>query len=210
MVGRRSTDPDEDPTLPWVIRGIEKAKVRVSAHLAKIEAKRLSKENRVKAPVQEAVIQEIKEITDRIANLIQVKNMGLSTDETNHTLQKLIRQKKERSAELSLLRSKQRAGLRFRARRRQRIAKLCSADPEVAAELLKIYKPSTVCANSSIPTIDNVSPDLLQTIEEIARIGGVSNTSSAQTCTTLDELRDKIRERHYEIRRSSLYYRYKV
>ncbi len=196
-----------------MIRGIEKAKVRVSAHLAKIEAKRLSKENRVKAPVQEAVIQEIKEITDRIANLIQVKNMGLSTDETNHTLQKLIRQKKERSSELSLLRSKQRAGLRFRARRRQRIAKLCSADPEVATELLKIYKPSTVCANSSIPTIDNVSPDLLQTIEEIARIGGVSNTSSGninQTCTSLDELRDKIRERHYEIRRSSLYYRYKV
>jgi hypothetical protein len=141
--------------------------------------------------------------------------MGLSTDETNHTLKKLLRQKKERSTELSLLKSKQRAGLRFRARRRQRIANLCSADAEVATELLKIYKPSTVCANS-VAIIDNVSPDLLQTIEEIARIGGVSSTSSLnnnninQTCTTLDELRDKIKERHYEIRRSSLYYRYKV
>jgi len=206
---RKSNEGDEDETQPWVIRGIEKAKARVEAHLAKIEARRRAKENRVKAPAQEAIAQEIKEIAERIANLIQVKNMGLSTEETNHTLKKLIRQKKERSTELSLLQSKQRAGLRYRQRRKKHIETLCSADPEVATELLKLYKPSTIVVN---PQLDNVSPDLLQTIEEIARVGGVSDTNSRynnnnQPCTSLDELRDKIKERGYEIRRSTLFYR---
>jgi len=136
--------------------------------------------------------------------------MGMSTEETNHTLKKLIRQKKERSTELSLLQSKQRAGLRYRQRRKKHLENLCIADPEVATELLKLYKPSTIAVHN----IDNVSPDLLQTIEEIARIGGVSNNdtrclNSNQPCTSLDELREKIKERGYEIRRSSLFYRYR-
>jgi hypothetical protein len=136
--------------------------------------------------------------------------MGLSTEETNITLKKLIRQKKERSTELSLLQSKQRAGLRYRQRRKKHLETLCSADPEVATELLKLYKPSTIIVHN----IDNVSPDLLQTIEEIARVGGVSDNNTRynntnQPCTTLDELREKIKERGYEIRRSSLFYRYK-
>ncbi|CAF4336056.1 unnamed protein product [Rotaria sp. Silwood2] len=204
---KNSVCEKEDETKPWVIRGIEKAKARVQAHLAKIEAKRLAKQSRVKAPAQEALAQEIKEISERIANLLQVKNMGLSTDETNFTLKKLIRQKKERSTELSLLQSKQRAGKRYRQRRKKRLETLCNADPEVATELLKLYKPTTI----AVQTIDNVSPDLLQTIEEIARIGGVSDANSrlmnSGPCTTLDELRDKIKERGYEIRRSSVFYR---
>ncbi len=134
----------------------------------------------------------------------------MSTEETNHTLKKLIRQKKERSTELSLLQSKQRAGLRYRQRRKKHLENLCITDPEVATELLKLYKPSTIAVHN----IDNVSPDLLQTIEEIARIGGVSNNdtrclNSNQPCTSLDELREKIKERGYEIRRSSLFYRYR-
>lgn len=202
-----NTEP-EDPSLPWVVRGMEKARARVEAHLAKIEAKRQAKESRIKAPAQEAIVLEIKEITDRIANLIQVKNMGMSTEETNYTLKKLIRQKKERSTELSLLKSKQRAGLRYRARRKKHLENLCSADPEVATELLKLYKPSTI----SVHSIDNVSPDLLQTIEEIARIGGVASVDTRYTnpnepCTSLDELRERIKERGYEIRRSSVFYR---
>ncbi|CAF2145043.1 unnamed protein product [Rotaria magnacalcarata] len=207
---RNPTDEKEDETKPWVIRGIEKAKARVQAHLAKIEARRLARKNRVKAPAQEALAQEIKEISDRIANLIQVKNMGLSTEETNHTLKKLIRQKKERSTELSLLQSKQRAGLRYRQRRKKRLETLCSADTEVATELLKLYKPSTIAVHS-VDSNDNVSPDLLHTIEEIARLGGVSDANhrlpNNKPCTSLDDLRDKIKERGYEIRRSSAFYR---
>lgn len=198
----------EDPAQPWVIRGMEKARARVEAHLAKIEAKRLAKETRVKTPAQEAIAAEIVEIGERIANLIQVKNMGMSTEETNLTLKKLIRQKKERATELSLLKSKQRAGLRYRQRRKKHLENLCSADPEVATELLKLYKPSTLAVHS----IDNTSPDLLQTIEEIARIGGVSTKDSRclnsnEPCGSLDELRERIKERGYEIRRSSIFYR---
>ena len=206
---RKSAHEPDDPSQPWVIRGIEKAKARIEAHKAKLEAKRLAKENRVKAPAQEALVQEIQEIGERIANLIQVKNMGMSTEETNHTLKKLIQQKKERSTELSLLRSKQRAGLRYRARRKKRLENLCTTDPEVAGELLKLYKPSTIAVQS----IDNVSPDLLQTIEEIAIVGGITDLNSkygasVQPCTTtLDELRAKVKERGYEIRRSSTFYR---
>ena len=66
----------EDPSQPWVIRGMEKARARVEAHLAKIEAKRLAKEIRVKTPAQEAIAVEIAEIGERIANLIQVKKHG--------------------------------------------------------------------------------------------------------------------------------------
>ncbi|CAF4393418.1 unnamed protein product, partial [Adineta steineri] len=37
---------DVDESKPWVIRGIEKAKARIDAHQAKIDAKRLAKQNR--------------------------------------------------------------------------------------------------------------------------------------------------------------------
>ena len=201
----RATDPD-DPSKPWVIRGIEKAKARIEAHKAKVEARKVAKDTRIKAPVQEAVIKEIEEITQRIDNLTQVKNMGLSTEETNFTLKRLTQQKKERTTELSLLRSKQRAGLRYRARRKKRIETLCAADPEVATELLKIYKPATI----AVP-VDDVCPDILRTIEDIARVVGVSGiynpVGTYQPCQTLDDLRARIKERGFEIRRHTLFYR---
>ena len=197
---------EDDPEKPWVMRGIEKAKARVEAHLAKIEARRRARQDRIKTPAQEAIIKDIEEIGERIENLTQVKNMGLSTEETTITLKRLNQQKKERMTELSLLKSKQRAGLRYRQRRKKRIETLCATDPEVATELLKLYKPTTV----SVP-IDDVCPDLLRTIEEIAKIGGVSDAYNAsnvsQPCRTLDELREKTKQRGFEIRRSSLFYR---
>ena len=60
----------------------------------------------MKTPVQEAVAREIEEISERIENLSQVQNMGLSTEETNYTLKRLMQQKKEKQTELSLLKSK--------------------------------------------------------------------------------------------------------
>ena len=132
--------------------------------------------------------------------------MGLSTDETNLTLKRLLQQKKERTVHLNKLKSKQRAGLRYRQRRKKRIESLCSADPEVATELLKIYSSATITVQ-----VDDVCPSLLTTIEEIARVGGVSNenfsTNPSQSCRSLDELRMKIKGRGYEIRRSPLFYR---
>jgi hypothetical protein len=204
--GPRQAAEEDDPEKPWVMRGIEKAKARVEAHLAKIEARRRARQDRIKTPAQEAITKDIQEITERIENLTQVKNMGLSTEETTVTLKRLAQQKKERLTELSLLKSKQRAGLRYRQRRKKRIETLCATDPEVATELLKLYKPTTI----TLP-IDDICPDLLRTIEEIARIGGVSGayipTNVFQPCQTLDELREKIKPRGFEIRRSSLFYR---
>ena len=204
---RRSIDEDNDETKPWVMRGIAKAKARIQAHLDKLEARRLAQESRVKAPVQEAIVREIKEISDRIANLMQVKDMGLSTDETDFTLKKLIRQRKERSTELSLLKSKQRAGLRYRQRRKKHLETLCKADPEVATELAKLYKAPYIVVQSE----DHISQDLICTMEEIATLGGVSCANPGfdfyRPCTTLEELRERIKQRHYEIRRAQNYYR---
>ena len=205
---RDSTKPTEfnDPDKPWVARSLERARARAEARAAKIQARRLASECRVKTPAQESVIQEIKEISERIASLVQVKNMGLSTADTNQTLKKLLQQKKERGAELSRLISKQRSSARYRQRKKRTVESICAADPEVAAQLLRLYKPTTLRVQ-----IDNICPDLLETIEEIARIGGATDTNprliNALPCASLDELRAKIRERNFEIRRSSNFYR---
>jgi hypothetical protein len=132
--------------------------------------------------------------------------MGLSTPDSNQTLKKLLQQKRERATELRNLQSKQRSSARYRQRKRLCVESLCAADPEVAAGLLKLYKPSILRVQ-----IDNICPDLLETIEEIARIGGAADTNprliNTLPCSSLDELRSKIRERGFEIRRSSTFYR---
>ncbi|CAF3854357.1 unnamed protein product [Rotaria sordida] len=205
---RDSSKPTEfnDINKPWVYRSFERARARVEARIAKIKARRIASESRVKTPAQETVIQEVKEISERIASLVQVKNMGLSTSDSNHTLKKLLEQKKERVAELSRLQSKQRSSARYRQRKKRCIESICDADPEVAATLLKLYRPTTLRVQ-----IDNICPDLIQTIEEIARIGGAADSNprliNTLPCESLDELRTKIKERGFEIRRSSNFYR---
>ena len=205
---RDASKPTEfnDENKPWVRLSLERARARAEAHLAKLEARRVARENRVKTPAQEAVIQEIKEISERIESLVQVKNMGLSTSESSRTLKKLLEQKKDRTGELSRLQSKQRAAMRYRQRKKRCVESICAADPEVASDLLRLYKPIALRVQ-----IDNICPDLLQTFEEIARICGATEINprliNVLPCSSLDELRDKIRERGYEIRRTSNFYR---
>jgi hypothetical protein len=55
--------------------------------------------------------------------------------------------------------------------------------------------------------IETDCPDLLQIISEIARIGGATDNNKGKACLTLDDLKEGIKERGYEIRKSSLYYR---
>ncbi|CAF0719285.1 unnamed protein product [Adineta ricciae] len=195
-----------DPSKPWVARSLARAHARAEARVAKIQARRLASESRIKTPVQEGVIKEIKEISERIASLIQVKNMGLSTADSNQTLKKLLQQKKERKAELSRLQSKQRSSARYRQRKKRYVETLCAADPEIASELLALYKPAAIRVQ-----IDNICPDLIQTMEEIARIGGATEVNprllNPTPCASLDDLRLKVKERGFEIRRSSTYYR---
>jgi hypothetical protein len=76
---------------PWIARSNEKAakkKAQAKAQAAKAEI------DKIKTPAQESVLKDLKEISERIANLIQVKSMGLLTAENQKTLKKLIEQKK--------------------------------------------------------------------------------------------------------------------
>ncbi|CAF4689113.1 unnamed protein product, partial [Rotaria magnacalcarata] len=78
---------------------------------------------------------------------------------------------------------------------------LCASNPEVAAELSKVIRPTTRLQ------IETDCPDLVQIIGEIAHIGGAADSNKEQTGLTLNGLKDAIKERGYEIRKSSLYYR---
>jgi hypothetical protein len=61
------------------------------------------------------------------------------------------------------------------------------------------------------PRIEEQCPDLLQIIEEIAKVGGASDdrrcSAIIRPCLTLDDLREKIKQRGYDIKRTTLYYR---
>lgn len=204
---QQRNDDFNDESKPWVRLSLERARARAEAQLAKIEARRLARESRIRTPVQEGVEQELKEISERIDSLMQVKNMGLSTSESSLTLKKLLEQKKDRIAALRSLKSKQRAAMNYRIRKKRYMETLCAADPEVAAQLLRVYAPTMIRAQ-----IDNICPDLIQTFEEIARICGAldGNPRLVNTgpCFSLDELRNKIKIRGYEIRRTLNFYRF--
>jgi hypothetical protein len=186
---------------PWIARSAEKAakkKAQAAAKVAQVEA------DKVKTPVQEMVLNDLKEISERIANLIQVKSMGLLTADNQKTLKKLIEQKQQRTNDLKRLQSKQRASTRYRERKKRRVEQLCAANPEVAAELSRAFRPTTTRTQ-----IEEDCPDLLRIIAEIARVGGATDTNprTGKICLSLDDLKDTIKQRGYEIRKSSLYYR---
>ncbi|CAF4536559.1 unnamed protein product, partial [Rotaria magnacalcarata] len=69
--------------------------------------------------------------------------MGLLTAENQKTLKKLVEQKKRRTTDLKRLQSKQRASIRYRERKKRRVEQLCASNPEVAAELSKVIRPTT-------------------------------------------------------------------
>ena len=207
---RREASPEVDEmdaeTLakkkPWIARSAAKAAKKKAEAAAKTAAAEAEK---VKTPVQEMVLKDLKEISERIANLIQVKSMGLLTAENQKTLKKLIEQKQQRTTDLKRLQSKQRASTRYRERKKRRVEQLCAANPEVAAELSKAFRPTVVRTQ-----IEEDCPDLLKIIAEIARVGGATDTNqrTSKTCLSLDDLKDTIKQRGYEIRKSSLYYRW--
>ena len=190
-----------DDEKPWLVRSVEKAAKKKAQAAAKSSATVAAKS---KTPVQEAVLIDLKEISERIANLLQVKSMGLFTNENQKTLKKLIEQKQRRTADLKRLQSKQRASTRYRERKRRRVEQLCAAHPDVAAELSRSFRPAAARTQ-----IAEDCPDLLQIIAEIARVGGATNgySQSDKTCLSLDDLKDAIKQRGYEIHKSSLYYR---
>ncbi len=55
-------------------------------------------------------------------------------------------------------------------------------------------------------------PDLLQIVEEIATVGDASDdrqwSETIRPCLTLNDLREKIKQRGYDIKWTTLYYRW--
>ncbi|CAF0981397.1 unnamed protein product [Didymodactylos carnosus] len=167
---------------------------------------RRERSNRVRAPAQELVNCELKTINEQIVSLVQIKNMGLSTADTKKQLKKLFDERKKKSMELKRLRAQQITKANFRKKRKMIVEQLCEKNPEVAKELNKVYR-----TNTSRPSAEEQCPDLLKIIEEIARCGGATdnNRQSEQyrPCATLDDLRETIKQRGYDIRQTTSYYR---
>ncbi|CAF0966037.1 unnamed protein product [Didymodactylos carnosus] len=165
-----------------------------------------SKHQKTKAPAQELALRELNDINERIASLVQVKNMGLSTADNAKQLKKLVQARKKKAQELKRLQSKQRASNKYRDKRKKKVEQLCESNPDLAKELGKIYRGQV-----GRPPIEDQCPDLLSIIEEIAKVGGASDdrrrSETIRPCLTLDDLREKIKQRGYDIKRTTLYYR---
>ncbi|CAF0900718.1 unnamed protein product [Rotaria sordida] len=157
-------------------------------------------------PAQERVFRELSAINDRIASLIQVKQMGLLTLENRKQLKQLIKDRKTKAFQLKRLQSKTKASFRYRDKRRRIIEYLFETKPELRPRLKKLYRPG-----GGRPRIEEECPDLLQIIEEIAKVDGASDnrrrSETIRPCLTLDDLREKLKQRGINIKRTTLYYR---
>ncbi|CAF4412548.1 unnamed protein product [Rotaria sp. Silwood2] len=164
----------------------------------------LSKQKR--QPAQERGFKELSDINDRIASLVQVRQMGLSTPENRKQLKQLMKDRTTKTYEIKRLQSKQRSSDKYRIRRKRIVEHLFETKPELHPQLNKLYRPGT-----GRPRIEEECPDLLQIIEEIAKVGGASDdrrqSETIRPCLTLDDLREKIKQRGYDIKRTTLYYR---
>ncbi|CAF1024873.1 unnamed protein product [Rotaria sordida] len=160
----------------------------------------------IRQPAQERVFKELSAINDRIASLIQVKQMGLLTPENRQQLQQLMKDRRTKAYALRRLQLKTKASNRYRVKRRKIVEHLYETKPELHPQLKKLYRPG-----GGRPRIEEQCPDLLQVIEEIAKVGGASDdrrrSSTIRPCLTLDDLRDKLKQRGYDIKRTTLYYR---
>ncbi|CAF3752538.1 unnamed protein product, partial [Adineta steineri] len=77
---------------------------------------------------------------------------------------------------------------------------------QLSPQLSKLYRRSV-----GRPRVEKQCPDSLQIIEEIAKVGNASDdrrrSETIRPCLTLDDLREKIKQRGYDIKRTTLYYR---
>ena len=181
-------------------------------------------------PAQEKIFKELTSINERIASLVQVRQMGLATSENKIQLKQLMQDRKKKSFQLKRLQCKQKSSNKYRDKRKKIVKKkhfiylfiskasrasffslvqvehLFDTKPELHPQLNKLYR-----RGAGRPRIEEQCPDLLQIIEEIAKVGGASDdkrrTETIRPCLTLDDLREKIRQRGYDIKRTTLYYR---
>jgi len=132
--------------------------------------------------------------------------MGLSTPENRNQLKQLIRDRDKKAFELKRLQSKQRSSNRYRDKKKKIIEHLFETKPELHPQLKKLYRGGT-----GRPRVEEQCPDLLQIIEEIAKVGAATDdrrqSEIIRPCLTLDDLSEKIKQRGYDIKRTTLYYR---
>lgn len=89
----------------------------------------LSKQKR--QPAQEKAYKELSSINERIVSLVQVKQMGLATEENKKQLKQLMRDRKKKAFELKRLQSKQRASNKYRNKRRKIVRLFPLHSPEI-------------------------------------------------------------------------------
>ncbi|CAF1271257.1 unnamed protein product, partial [Rotaria sp. Silwood1] len=91
-------------------------------------------------------------------------------------------------------------------KQKNKLRAITESYPDVRHVLQKTFRQDV-----GRPPVDDASPDLLATIEEIAAIGGAGDdrrrTESIRTCLTLDDLREALKTQGYDIKRTTLYYR---
>ncbi len=78
---------------------------------------------RIRQPAQERAYKELSAINERIASLVQVRQMGLSTPENKQQLKKLMKDRKKKAYELKRLKSKQRASNKYRNKQKKIVRK---------------------------------------------------------------------------------------
>ena len=74
---------------------------------------------KIRQPAQERAYKELSTINERIASLVQVKQMGLATAENKKQLKQLMVERKKKAYELKRLQSKQRASNKYRNKQKK-------------------------------------------------------------------------------------------
>ncbi|CAF4041373.1 unnamed protein product [Rotaria sp. Silwood2] len=137
--------------------------------VGKVPLEPLSKTKR--QPVQERAYNELNAISDRIASLVQVKQMDRQT----------------KTFEIKRLQSKQKASTRYKDRRKKIVDHLFETKPELHPQLKKLYRPDTGRPREQVKDR--------------------RRSTTIRPCLTLDDLREKIKQRGNDIKRTTLYYR---
>lgn len=74
---------------------------------------------KIRQPAQDKAYKELSAINERIASLVQVRQMGLSTPENKKQLKLLMADRKKKAYELKRLQSKQRASNKYRMKKKK-------------------------------------------------------------------------------------------
>ncbi len=78
---------------------------------------------KLRQPAQERAYKELSAINERIASLVQVRQMGLATPENKKQLKQLMKDRKKKAYELKRLQSKQRASNKYRNKQKKIVTK---------------------------------------------------------------------------------------